>query len=790
MSAQTQLTKAEALELLRKDPQAALTMDVPLDVLLELQKELNPYANIVGPERTKKHLESVAMSITNLREDYLRRFFMTAITGFLFTMHREWEVPAEKRRWKTKKPKGKTDPFTIEELEAQAEALNAAIAMTKEARDAAKSAREKADKYNKDELVFTEEEMKGALAAKEAAEGGDSTLAEEGKNTVIYKKITEFQELVHGADLADGKYAGTCFIAALQLRNLGIDADLRLPATEKEARKYPNARAVLDENKGWERGLLPAGQMEVPAKVAHDIIGDFLGDKFEFNPDAHVRSAYDEVVTQSLQKRDIAGFGEKAVFDPYDPSRLPLQVLLEKQPPQSTCQDDIEPFQELIASKSTDDRQRDYNTICRLLKDPRLAKTAMYVMAETDGDPDRQERWRRMLMPELGDDFIKYIPPQDTFHRFKYYCDARYEELRAAVEALYHDKPDLEFAIQLMKHFEGSEEKVQEEARAYRDQHQNSVITDIKLVDFGGWTFLGEFDENRKKIDVHNDRAKLLQRILNRMDEDSKFGELLMRQRVRKEKAKNIAEAGPDHPGLVAYKAQNPAPGPEAISPEDRLRLERAKGNLKAADELKFFEEQELITKNLEGQARLRPLTSEEEYKLKKAYEHMEKAREMMEVPEDAIQIDVMRVNAKEGTVTRDKIHTRAVAPGGKFEDEGLSHYNTQRDELVKQLAAKVKGDESAHPVSFYPTASQALAQKAFDEGKDAPPLAPFAQDFLQQQLAKEREAADVKMVSAGKVGEESTESAATPTSTTGESAATSLVGGLLDTLEEKKDAQ
>jgi hypothetical protein len=779
-------TKEEIIERLRADPNAALTLDLSLDELVELRKSIDPYAAVVGPKRTSKRVEAVAMSITNLREDYLRRFHMTAIIGFLFTMHREWKVPAKMRRWTPAKPTGfKTaEPFSVDELESHAAALGAAIDIVKEARAAAAAAHAAAAKYDKDELVFTEEEMKGALAAREAA---GSEGSEGGKHAVVYQKITEYQKLVTAANEADGRLAGANFVATLQIRDLGIDADIRMPATEKAARKHPNSRAVLEENPGWDRGILPAGQQEMPPDVAHNIILDFLSDKFEYNPDAHVRSAYEEVSTRG---RNVSGIAEEVRFDPYDPDRLPLSVLLELKPPQSTYEGDIEPFRSMLKSKDTNDRQRDYNTICRLLKTPHLANVARYVLADEPDDPDRKERWSRIMFPDLGKEFVEHIPPQDTFHRFKYYCDARYEELRSAVESLYNDKPDLEFAIQAMKHFEGTESEVAEEARTFRDHNQNAVITDIKVVDFGGWTFLGEFDENRRRIDVHNDKAKLLQRILDRMDTDSKYGQLLMRQRVRNEKAKNIREAGPDHPGLAAYKEQHPAPGPEAISPEERLRLERAKGDTKAADELKFYEEQEAIANSLELQARLRALTSDEEHRLRTAYTNMEKAREMMDVPEDAIQVDITQVNARTGEVTKGKIHTRAVAMGEKAEDEDLTAHNQHRDEIIRQITGTSKGE---HPTSYYPAGSRDLAQKAFDEGKGAPPMAGFAQDFLAAALEKEREESRIETLTAGDAAVMSTgvkESTGSATAGGELGDATAAMGTILDGLEAVQDGE
>lgn len=740
-AAAPKLTVEEAIERLRADPHSALTLDLDDDMLLELRDALNPYGRVVGPAHNEQSMRAVAVCITNQREDYTRRFTVTAMAAFLYRMEREWTAPPEQRRWAPAGPKGPTAPFTADELEAHAGRVAAAAGLLRAAQAEAAAARAAAVEYDRAELVFSEAEMAGALAA---AQG-----TAEGKETAIYQKITRFQELRAAAEEAEGRAQGLLFTATLMVRDGGIDADLRLPATEKAARRHPAAARAIDENPDWHRGLLPAGQLEAPAAVARAVIRGFLNNYLEYDPDAHVRSAYDQVKI-CVERRDVAGLPDKVLYDPYDPERLPLKVLLQHAAPESAVPGDAPPLRAILHSQCEADRQRDYNTLCRLLQSPHLAAAARYVVAEDPADPDRRERWRRMLLPRIAQDVLAAVPPQDTFHRFKYYCDVNFEGLRAAVESIYHEKPDLEFAVQVMEYFSGAASQVEKDSAAFRDRHQHDVITDIKVIKFGGWTVLGEFEKNRDRIDVYNDQAALLKRILDRHEEDARFGKLLMRQRVYKAKAENIARDGPDAPGLAAYKQEFPG-GPEAISPEDRLRLERARGDPRAAKELKYFEEQQEIVKSIEAVSLVRALTPEEAHRLEAAAREMDKAREMMEVPADALQVDVWRVNAKEGSVRRDKIYTRAVAPGGTVEDMDLTARNAARDELIESLVERAR--EGPAPLDCYPAGSRALAAQAFKEGRSAPPLAPFAQDFLAAEVAAEREASDVQVLGGGPAG-------------------------------------
>lgn len=734
MAAPGVLTKTEALRRIREDPQAALTLDIPDDMLLELQKELDPYARIVGAPFNEKDTQAVALSITNLREDYMRRFMMTGLIGFNFRMLREWEVPIEQRRWTPGKPKGELKPYTVEDLENRIKAMQTTAEMLKQAEEAAKQTAEIAERFKEDKLVFSEEDMKMAA---DAAAG-----TEEGKKSKIYALIKEYQALKKKADEAQGTACGLKFAATVQLRNYGIDSDMRLPQTVKQARKHSNASKIIDEHPGWDRGILPMGQLEMPADRARGIIQNFLSNLYEFNPDAHVRKAYDEVIQG---QRSVSGLDAPVPYDPVDPERIPPSVLLDK-PPASSAPGDAEHLRAVFDSQSEDERRRNCSTLCRLLQTPRLAKAARYMLDAPADDPDRLERWRRLLLPDIAADLVRVVPPQDTFHRFKYYLDVNFEGLRSAVCSLYQDKPGLDFAIQLMEYFKGPSKRVLEDARRFRDEHQENVIADIKVVSFGGWTVLGEFTENRETIDVNNDQAALLGRILKRFDEDNRFGKLLMKQRMRAAKAKNIAEEGPDDPGLSGYKSVVGTVAPAGLSPEERLRLERANGNLEAARQLEHFEQKESIVKNLEAQAKLRELTPGEEDTLRRTLKEMDDIREMMEVPKDAIQVDVWNVDAGKQTVSKSKIYTRAVAPGGAPEDLELSRANDQRDEMIARIAA---AGEQLPPASYYPAASQELARKAFAEGKQGPDLAPFAQDFLGNILKEESKALDIQLAGA-----------------------------------------
>jgi hypothetical protein len=300
-----------------------------------------------------------------------------------------------------------------------------------------------------------------------------------------------------------------------------------------------------------------------------------------------------------------------------------------------------------------------------MLRNEEVARALLVALAEP-------EKFRRFLAPIAPDSparpAIDVIPPQDTFHRWRYYMEVNYEELRAATDTLYHEKPDLDWAIIIYDLFEGSSSEVDAAFERFRGMHQDEVISDIKGIEVGGWTLLGDFKENRAKINFYNKHTGVLKRILDRHAEDKKLGQDLMRNRVRQFKAKNIREDGPDAPGLAAYKDQQ---GPtlanlgaeRVISREEMYRLERAKGNIRAAKELEVLDNCRQTIEDLTAAAETRPLKPEEERRLKEARTDIVRAQEMIEVPEGAIQVDVWTHDTASGGFGKSSFYTKAEAP-------------------------------------------------------------------------------------------------------------------------------
>jgi hypothetical protein len=346
-----------------------------------------------------------------------------------------------------------------------------------------------------------------------------------------------------------------------------------------------------------------------------------------------------------------------------------------------------------------------------------------------------------------------HVPPQDTFHRWAYYTEVNYEELRTVTEALYPERPDLDMAMALWESYEGAPEEVDAAFEKHCQRYAEEAPSSLKALEFGQWSLLADFKKNREKIQFFNKNTEVLKRILDRHAEDKKLGADLMRNRVRQTKAKNIAEEGPDDPALVQYKTGQLAKGQgfagqgveQVISQEEMLRLEKARGNIKAAKDLEVLEQYEktiarLGEKETSGQA----LSDLEVQELAVARTHVARAREMAAVPDDAIQVDVFTNDPVSGTFGKSHFYSRAEAPehlaredhsrepGHPIVRASLSQQEEAAIEAAGSTGVTTRDTETARP-------SPALASTKWDPN-EVPAFAPYA---VQHILESETRTAD-----------------------------------------------
>lgn len=236
-------------------------------------------------------------------------------------------------------------------------------------------------------------------------------------------------------------------------------------------------------------------------------------------------------------------------------------------------------------------------------------------------------------------------PPSDVFYHWNRYLSNNFEQLREATNQLYNIKAGLEYCLI----YYGSHAS-EEEAKNWRIAHNDEFRAEVQTVRNNGITFLGPFKQNRERAEFFNKNTAVLEEMLSQIESDHKLGKDLMEKKVKIQKGKNIAEAGPDAPGLADYKKT-------------------------------------MCTINKLGAKDI--LSKEEKEELESAF----RAKEMAEVPDDAIQVDMFypKLDAA-GNATMEKTHfyTQAEAP------LHLQENSEYRDKYQPVKTAKEGGQQRA----------------------------------------------------------------------------------------------
>lgn len=541
--------------------------DITNDQLLEIYKEIDPYSYIpISQDPNKKRI--AITSYTNLREDYLRRFTMTALIGFLIQASNEYEIPNEHRRWDPKKSKRTAmyEQMTLDDLSERISVIQAVI--------------------------------------------------EEGK-----KAKTQ------------GDLEGYTFTANTLTLLLGEETKKRFPDISNiEDNQSEQLKEFLSQHKEEINKInaLKAGTIEVPPKVAKNILKGFVDYFFEYDPNIHVRSA------KANKKLGLETPDSTKKYDLVDPECVVLQNLTSKMQLKKADADTKDAIRTVMSSKLN------YNASSIVLNNVELSNAITYL----NNNRDKYNKFlKNYIDPEIKC-VLDTIPPQDLYHNWNFYVSANYESIRKATEAIYHDKPDLDWAIQLIDTFEGTEEEIKKKYQKFKETHEKLLKTDIKLIEFGGWTFLADFKENREKLDIYNKKTETLQQIIEQHEKDEQLADEMLNKKIQVKKAKNIAELGPDDPALQKYKD---GMGPKmdslgvnkGISDQDMKRLEVARGNIELANELKYIDNLKEEIAKLKDLRDLNTIDAQQINELNLKETLLKQAMEGLDVPEDAQMVEI-----------------------------------------------------------------------------------------------------------------------------------------------------
>ncbi len=193
------------------------------------------------------------------------------------------------------------------------------------------------------------------------------------------------------------------------------------------------------------------------------------------------------------------------------------------------------------------------------------------------------------------------IPPVDIFHRFNYYKEANYDKIVEAVKNLYCYTPEIDMAI-IPHNWHSTEEAAHEYVKRYRNQ----VIAEVITARSGMWNFFAPYEKVRDTAVFLNDKTIVLEEMLAETKRNSMLGQDLVSNQMKIKKRKNIQEEGPEAESFKDWRSQHPA------------------------------------LKNM-GAIQIDPNEDD--------------------CPDDALEIDVFRVDAGEGTMKKSTIYTKAEAP-------------------------------------------------------------------------------------------------------------------------------
>ena len=90
------------------------------------------------------------------------------------------------------------------------------------------------------------------------------------------------------------------------------------------------------------------------------------------------------------------------------------------------------------------------------------------------------------------------------------------------------------------------------------------------------------------------------------------------------------------------------------------LLLEKTKGNIKAAHELEVLLDLEETISNLETIKQTRELNNDETLTYNTSLKNLETAKQMIEVPDNAIQIDIFTNDTKTNSFTKTAFYTKS----------------------------------------------------------------------------------------------------------------------------------
>jgi len=276
------------------------------------------------------------------------------------------------------------------------------------------------------------------------------------------------------------------------------------------------------------------------------IVKEFLAHAFQFDPEQHVRSAYrpnpddesrDVLETPAAKLATIRAEKKSA--------KLKEKLRITNARRVARGKKAVENLPKITHSKKV-------TTPLEGIKDIPMTPLTNSLYTNGEDDDYKVRLTKATKDPTLIQTSTNMIPPEDLFHRFRYYVDVNYEEIQKVTNDLYCEKGDFETAVNPYEFH-----KNDEDADKFINKHKNEVIAKIWKAVSGKWNIISSRKAVRRGMTFKNEKTIILEEIMAQHERDSRIGASLMQKRIQMKKKKNIEEDGEDSEAFIKWKRNN-----------------------------------------------------------------------------------------------------------------------------------------------------------------------------------------------------------------------------------------
>lgn len=404
-------------------------------------------------------------------------------------------------------------------------------------------------------------------------------------------------------------------------------------------------------------------ELDLVTSTYQRIITAFLDNLFRFNPDKHLRTAHNNDWDKDPERENPAELLQKKVSHIAEVCKI--ESVLNDRAKETNVASYVKQ-QILTTYNNAISIINECNKL--LLKLPESDEK--YVVASTRNavlkTKDDLAKIAIPLSNGVTIEALSHAPPDDTFYNFNRFLEAHYSQIQDITRVCYAEKPDFENALVYHGSF-----PTEETAKGFLAQHSDEFRLPTSCITKGHVVLTGPFKKNIDRVEFYGKNNEVIRQFSQKLEQDHKLGKDLMEKKVKREKMKNIKEAGEDDPGLKQYI-----------------------GSINTIKEL--------------GAKQI--LTSEEKEKLQAAIMN----KEDYEVPENAIQMDMFYTD-ENGQFARKKLYSQTEKPlhieqdspyaeqyqpkndeNGDLSDNYLTKQITSRTGEVKTITVHVKDIKSA----------------------------------------------------------------------------------------------